>query len=173
MGTPTSIQIGGFVERRVSVELCRAIEVAVVRLDYGSNEGFTPETPADLRTAVDEASGVLKLYDDDAPHGSFPDLERLLVAEGIAFDRASDAEGAESGEVVRYRPGMTQPRRFEGNNAHEVVVSERALRAIAEELSSTCAARRERARVLLVEAIGADIAPLTAFAVLSDEDSRP
>lgn len=101
------IWIGGKVSASVARELCQAISIACLSLEWG-DASFTPTSADDLVAACKEREGVklLWLCNDRARWGQLDDLEAFLVDQRIAFDRISEAGCEYHAERVSFRPGQ-------------------------------------------------------------------
>ncbi|MGD9697560.1 hypothetical protein [Acinetobacter sp.] len=65
-------------------------------------------TPADIIKAVEIAVPYKLVYASNthAPYGAFPELEKYLEDNNIAYDRLSEPYDSFDGMIVRYRPGI-------------------------------------------------------------------
>ena len=99
------ITIGGAVPRSLVAALCEAISDSGAGLDWEG--GCDPGCAEDLLhlAEAEGARGTIRLHDCQASYGEFPELEAFLIANGIAFDRASEAKYEYDGEVLKFRPG--------------------------------------------------------------------
>jgi len=103
------IVIGGKLKRANLDEFLKAVKDQGVSLEWG-DKFFEPTGEKDL---LDGVSGeVLVLRDDQAPWGEFEDLEKACRETGLSYDRSAEARYEFDGEVVRWRDGMDEPRRF-------------------------------------------------------------
>jgi len=103
---PTQIEIGGRLKRSLLPGLMKVINEEGLQNVWGN--GIQPiTTEAELLQCVEDKH--LYLCDDERSWGEFPDLERFLVENDIAFDRSHSPRYECSGELVRFRPGMEAP----------------------------------------------------------------
>jgi hypothetical protein len=99
------ITIGGCISRALAPRLCKLICQTRLSLDWGEAP-LEPASAEDLLAARRTIDGdwLLQLVDDDAPYGSFPDLEAFLIKYEIPFDRQTDSGHGYDGCLVTYRP---------------------------------------------------------------------
>lgn len=99
------LTIGGCISRALAPRLCKLITHAGLSLDWGEAP-LEPASVEELLAARRTIDGdwLLQLADDDAPYGSFPDLEAFLMKHEIPFDRQTDAGHGYDACLVTYRP---------------------------------------------------------------------
>lgn len=101
-----SITIGGPIPQRLVEPLCQAIAQERLSLEWG-DAPFKPASAQDLLDACTNihAADVLQLCDEHAPWGEFVDLEKFLIAQGIAFDRSHEAKFDVNARLSQFRAG--------------------------------------------------------------------
>lgn len=100
------IRIGGRIERSRIDPLLREINQASVKLDWGEPL-FEPKTADELLEA--RADDRLRLCDEEAYYGEFPELEKICRDLGLAYERSCEAWCGCDAEIVQWRPGMEKP----------------------------------------------------------------
>lgn len=118
----TEIHLGGCIPLRQVAKLCHVIHEAHVELDWGSGR-FSPQGPSDLldNRHFTADMPVLRLCDDQACWGEFPELEQFLVRHQIPFDRFTDGKWEYAPQWLAYRPGAGL-RALETNTAKEPII---------------------------------------------------
>ena len=103
------ITIGGCISRAFVPGLCTALAAQRAALEWG-DAPFTPTTVEELLAARQMIDGetVLRLYDSQARHGQFVQLESFLLKRRIAFDRRTEGRFDHAPELVAYRPDEEQ-----------------------------------------------------------------
>jgi len=112
-----SIHIGGRLKRSRVEPLLKAIREAGASLDWG-DAPFLPQCPEDLAEAC--AGQVLRLCDEQAKSGEFPDIEAACRKVGLGYSRHSEGSVEWDAELVDWRPGMKKPLVRHASNANRV-----------------------------------------------------
>jgi hypothetical protein len=163
---PGKIFIGGtlYVARHKPSDVGKFMkECAEQPIDWAVAVGNKEMNLHRLRGLVGE-SECLEFYDTEAHYGEFTELEDLCRLLNLSYDRISDAYAEYSGELVRWRPGMSQPVAEFVNQADDPMV----LRLHVE----TCLAEIEKGHVdnavKTLRKVLPDVAPLEPFVVDTD-----
>jgi hypothetical protein len=162
-----AIEIGGPVPALQLAEL-----IALVRAEglvVGWEEVPFQPTTATALLALAEGS-TLRLVDHAATWGRFDPLEAFLFRHGIAFDRRTDAKYEYDAELVRYRPGMSQPCVRPTNQDHEPVMAVRSLEPIRQALQG---GHVQQALTLLEDHLGPEIPALQPLCVTENPAAIP
>lgn len=73
--------------------------------------------------------------DEAAIRGEFPVIEKICQNLGLSYDRTSDPYGKFDGEMVFWRPGMTEPRMVLCNSNEDKILTENQVREVLKLLS--------------------------------------
>ena len=173
---PACISIGGKVRANLAPQLCKAIAVEGVALEWGDGH-FRPKSPHELLEARREIDGtpVLWLCDDQANWGRFAALEAFLVKHGIAFNCQSDGKGEFSPDLIVFRPGFG-PVRIMTSTGGEPVITAKSMEPVKTGLHAAitagkradlqeCLSQLEVAQTALHAALPPAIRPLPPFEV--------
>jgi len=111
----TWIRIGGRIERSKIEPLLKAIREASVSLEWG-DACFEPKDADELLEAKE--SEWLRLCDDQASWGEFPELEAACRKLGLGYVRHTEAALDCDAERVDFRHGMKKPLVRVGSNVN-------------------------------------------------------
>jgi hypothetical protein len=179
---PAAIHIGGKIRRSVAEKLCPMITEQHVALEWGE-KSFAPAAPDALleaRTSQDEGPMTLKLFDEQASYGHFPELEAFLQEHQIPYTRWSDPKYEFDGLVVHFRPsqGVLE---WKTDAVQNPVVRADAMEPIAAQLTellqglrqgavraAEVPARIERLQKMLCEELPPNVPPLEALEITED-----
>src|SRR5436853_6904389 len=116
------IKIGGRIPTALVPALCEAIAEQRLSLEWGDCV-FQPHSAIDLLEAATNVDGVrmLRLYDDDAAWGEFPELEAFLEKHEIPFDRFHEGKFDTNPRLQQFRPGVGC-RDFPATSGGQIVV---------------------------------------------------
>ena len=158
---PADIRVGGTVKRKDLAEFLSAVEDSGGGLEWG--EHFAPEDEKALLEGIKD--GELRLVDDEATGGEFPDFEDFLKKHKIPFDRQTDGKYEYDPELVHYRPGHDpEIQAFLTTKEGHRLVSEENVRKVEKLLIKHGAAGVDEA-VLLINKILSPIPPLPPFRI--------
>ena len=100
------IRIGGRIERPKLESLLKAISQSYIRLDWGE----PPFEPRDADELLDvRQDGRLRLCDEEARYGEFPQLEETCRKLGLGYRRYCEAWCGSDAGITDWRPGMKEP----------------------------------------------------------------
>ena len=111
----TWIEIGGQVDRSQVGPLIKAITEMGVATDWGEPT-FEPEVAQQLLDV--RVDGRLRLCDEQARYGEFPELEKACRRLGLGYRRHCEGWCGYDAEILDWRPGMDEPLARTGSNAN-------------------------------------------------------
>ena len=111
-----SIRIGGQIKRSKVEPLLKVIREAAVSLEWG-DAPFLPQNADELMEARGES--WLRLCDEQASYGEFPELEATCRKLGLSYSRHGEASFDCDAELADWRPEM-RIARSPGSNINSV-----------------------------------------------------
>ena len=155
------MSIGGQVRQKKLSALLKAIAEAGVGTEWG-DPTFAPASAEELLLALKD--GRIRLCDDQASYGAFPELEKTCRKLRLPYRRHTEGKYEFDAEIVDYRPGMRRPlvRMGSNNNENETFV---AASHVKKALDLLEAGKVEQAIKILRE-LCPEVAPLPPFEIV-------
>jgi hypothetical protein len=126
---PAKIEIGGRIPRSVLPAFLELIKENGGISSFWEDPTKSPETEKELKEAMRETPFV-SIYSYEQTGGQFPDLEKFSVKNQIPFDRHTPAYQEYDAELVRFRPGMSEPVVCISCEDEEPLVSQNEIRTL-------------------------------------------
>ncbi len=111
----TFIEIGGRIHRSQLEPLLTAIREDGVRTDWGEPD-FEPQAADELLEG--QKDGRLRLCDEEARYGEFPQVEQACRELGLAYCRHCEGTYGNDAWVAAWWPGLAEPVGHRSSNEH-------------------------------------------------------
>jgi hypothetical protein len=114
-----TIEIGGALPAALVGALLEAIKRDGAKADIGLDE--PEEVTEDFLWQAHRGKDTLRLMDENANYGAFPEVETFCRQHSLTYSRWSDAKHEYDATQTTWQPGMKDPANFLTNKDRELV----------------------------------------------------